>query len=126
MHSGCARAVKSTYDAAKTSLTTLRGFGEGSVLLCFHLLNTHTNNCLLICLIPSISCRVSSYRTAAGTTGSFLFCSQGPKRFVKFNSCDFPRSISTNQSMFVSLLCSKPVHLVPHGFCTLHRLIDQL
>lgn len=39
-----------------------------------------------LCLIPSISCRVSSSRTAAGTTGSFPFCSRELKRFVKFNT----------------------------------------
>lgn len=38
------------------------------------------------CSIPSISCRVNSFRTAAGTTGSFLFCSQGLKRFVTFST----------------------------------------
>lgn len=41
---------------------------------------------------------------------------------VQHSYCDLPRGVSANQSMFVYLLCSKPVNQVPNGFSALKNI----
>lgn len=41
---------------------------------------------------------------------------------VQHSYCDLPRGVSANQSMFVFLLCTKPVNQVPNRFSTQNNI----
>lgn len=51
-----------------------------------------------------------------------LFPGAKKVRDVQHSNCDLPRGVSANQSMFVFLLCSKPVNQVPNGFSALKNI----